>query len=81
MCHEQNLFSTPNIKNHPSLQDLKQAVETKPDPIIANSAVFDSSHIHSNMIEGQNKHFSLKRDSQLDIIGWDNAREICINFC
>ena len=35
--------------------DFKQAVGTKPDPSIANSAVFDSSHIHSNMIEGQNK--------------------------
>ena len=50
--------------------DLHQAVGTKPDPIIANSAVFDSSHIHSNTIEGQNKHFTWWGDSQLDFIGW-----------
>ena len=57
-----------SIKLHLYCWDLCQAVGTKPDPIIANSAVVDSSHIHSNMIEGQNKHFRWQRDSQLDHI-------------
>ena len=67
------------VTEHTYCWNLHQAVETKPDPIIANSAVFDSSHIHSNMIEGQNKHFTWWGDSQLDFIGWD-AREICIKI-